>query len=39
VALQTELMNDPGPRFKASSEKAMADAFKRVTAIDPGASD
>jgi hypothetical protein len=39
VALQTELMNDPGPRFKASSEKAMADAFKRVTAIDSGASD
>ena len=39
VALQTELMNDPGPRFKASSEKALADAFKRVTGIDPGASD
>lgn len=38
VALQTELMNDPGPRFKASSEKAMAEAFKRVTGIDPDAS-
>lgn len=35
VALQTELMNEPGPRFKASSEKAMGEAFKRVTGIDP----
>lgn len=34
-ALQSELMNDPGPKFKASSEAALADAFKRVTGIDP----
>ncbi len=38
-ALQTELMNDPGPRFTASSEKAMNEAFKRVTGMEPGASD
>ena len=33
--LQSELMNSPGPKFKSSSEAALADAFKRVTGIDP----
>ena len=35
TALASELMNNPGPRFKASSEAALAEAFKRVTGIDP----
>ena len=33
AALQTELANDPGPRFKARSEQAMGDAFKRITGL------
>ncbi len=40
AALQIELMNTPGPRFKAASEKAMAEAFKKTTGIDSsGASE
>ena len=33
--IQTELMNNPGPRFQASSKKALAAAFQRVTGLDP----
>lgn len=35
VALQTELTNNPGPRFTAQSEKAMSDVFRRVTGVAP----
>ena len=35
TALQTELANNPGPRFKAGADKALSEAFKRVTGIDP----
>jgi hypothetical protein len=34
-SIQTELMNNPGPAFRASAAKAMAGAFKRVTGLDP----
>lgn len=35
VALQTELLNAPSPKFDAASEVALEDAFKRVTGLDP----
>jgi hypothetical protein len=35
-AIQTELMNNPGPRFRAASKTALAAAFKRVTGLDVG---
>jgi hypothetical protein len=34
-SIQTELMNNPGPAFQASTKKAIAAAFKRVTGLDP----
>jgi hypothetical protein len=33
AALQMEFANDPGPQFKARSEHAMGDAFKRITGL------
>jgi hypothetical protein len=33
-ALQTELMNNPGPRFEAATEKALGEVFERVTGLE-----
>lgn len=33
VALQTELANNPGPRFKASVQQGMAQTFQRITGL------
>lgn len=37
AALQTKLANEPGPKFKAQSEKAIADAFQRVVNVNSNA--
>jgi len=33
--LQLELANNPGPKFKAQTQQAMGEAFKRVTGVNP----